>query len=303
MPTSDRISDTAEEKGFPEKLEEYQQVEELIMTYQLQFKDNCSAEDIRTAQEAATSLLYRFTPLFKKYQKTIIHTKIDFSDKEVKRFVLSFIGDPRLKVALKKDVQSEKTQKEIRKKFNFVTETYGKNDPADIMTDLQMLFLTLAKRYKQMGRNFCAYLYNAYSYEVSRHIKKYIKNPGNISYKNTEYEDFMQSAERVAIEQNLEDRIYENNLGIPDMSWVQGISCSEVFQTLTPEERKIIIKYYAEDYNDRQIADEFGSHINTINMKRHRADGKLANALVLPESKIKRNRKSGKKALFLHHRS
>jgi len=268
------------------------------MEYKLQFNDDATSDEIQQAQAAGTKLLYLFKPLFKKYAALITTGKINFEDKEIKRFVSSFIGDCDLKLALKRQHATSKYCHPINQKFAFVTETYGKCDPNDIMSDLQMLFLVLVKRYKQMGKNFCAYLYNSYGYEVSRHIKKYTKNPVNIPYRNVEYEDFMQTYSERAMEDCFEDKIYENSQGIPDSTWMSGESCSDLFRSLSKEERKLIIKYYMEDYNDRQIAEEFSMHINTVNQKRRKAVNKLASILGVDPKSIQRSRNSGKKALF-----
>ena len=216
----------------------------------------------------------------------------------MRRFILSFIEDPRLKAALRRDRQTAKFRHPILQRFNFVHETYGYLPEEEILTDLQMLLLMLAKRYKQCGRNFCAYLKNAYSYEISRHIKKFIKDPSNIHYRNVEYEDYMQSSVDEPVENCFEDKIYENSLGVPDMTWMQGSSCSDKFSKLTSLERKLLVKYYLEEYNDRQISEEFGMHINTVNQKRRHALAVLAKELGQDPKDIKRNRKSGKKALF-----
>ena len=281
------------------KKEEWEEIESLVMEYKKVYDENVSEEDAEKYKMAGWQLIQKFMPLFKKYFVLIKTGQIDFEDSEMKRFVLSFIGDPALKTALKRDRQNAKFRHPILQKFNFVTETYGQLSEEDIMTDLQMLFLTLVKRYKQMGKNFCAYVYNAYCYEVSRHVKKFIKEPANIQYKNIEYEDYMQTAkDNVVEEATLQDMTYENEMGIPDISWITGENCSEIFASLSPLERKLIIKYYLEDYNDRQIAEEFGMHINTVNQKRRRAVLALARANRIDEKSIKRNRKSGKKAML-----
>ena len=244
-------------------------------------------------------LIRKFDPLIKKYLTLIKTAQINFDDSEMKRFVNSFIGDNSLKMALKRDRQTAKFRHPILLKFNFVKETYGALSEEVITTDLQMLLLVLAKRYKQVGKNFCAYVYNVYCYEVSRHIKKFIKDPSNIHYRNVPYEDFMQIYSDMNIEEcAFEDKVYENNVGIPDLSWISGMNCSDVFQNLEPLERKLLIKYYLEDYNDRQIAEEFGMHINTVNQKRRRAVLKLAHNNGVDEKNIKRSRKSGKQAML-----
>lgn len=289
------------DKGFPEKLQEYQEIEELVLTYKKQFMPSYLKTDLDNAQKAGIELTERFNPLFKKYIKTIKDTQLDFDDKDTKRFILCFIGDKILKKALKSERQSAKIRHEIYKRLNFVTETYGQLSVNEITSDLQMLLLVLAKRYVPMGRNFCAYLYNCFCYEVSRHIKKYIKNPANIHYKTIQYEDYMQIAEDELVEECFEDRLYEDNMGMPDITWVNGLTCSEIFQNLTPLERKILIKYYLEDYSDRQIAELYCIHINTCNQKRRQATAKLAKKIGVKLKDIKRSRKSGKKSLFSHH--
>ena len=242
--------------------------------------------------------MQRFEPLFKKYLNLIKSGKINFQDKEMKRFVLCFNGNIAVKKALKKDYQNTSAKKEAIKNFNFVKETYGQADSDEIRADLYTAFFTLVKRYKKMGRNFCGYLYNAYCYEVYRLIKKYIKDPTNIIYRKAEYEDIMQTYNETIIDECFEDRIYEDNMGLPDVSWISGESCSELFGMLEPFDRKLLIKYYLEDYNDRQMAEELGMHANTVNQQRRKAVLKLADALGISKEDIKHNRKSGKKALF-----
>ena len=268
------------------------------MTYKLQFNEDVTDTQRSEAQKASEELLHRFEPLFKKYFTLIRTGHIDFSDKEMKRFVYGFIGDPTLKAALKRQYATSEFCASISKAFNFVVETYAKLEDIDIITDLHMCFFILAKRYKQIGKNFCAYLYNVYNYEVSRHIKKYIKNPANIPYRQMEYEDYMQVYHEHDYENCLEDKFFEDSQGIPDETWINGSTCSDIFQCLTPEERKYIVKYYLEDFNDRQIAEQFGIYINSVNQRRRRAIFKLADKIGVDTRQIQRSRKSGKNALI-----
>ena len=285
-------------KGFFERLEEWNAIEDLVMTYKKQFEPDCSASDKLAAKNAAAEIMKTFEPLFTKYTLIIKTGHIDFDDKESKRFVRLFIGEPRLKLALKGEHVSHSNRHEIKQKFNFIRETYGSQDENIIRSDLQLLMLILAKRYRQIGYNFCAYVYNAYSFEVSRHIYKFTSNPANIPYRAGEYEDYMQTYEEQVVEDGLVDKTYENNVGVPDSSWVQGTTCSDLFSALDPVERKILIKYYMEEMNDRQIGEALGLHINTINKKRRKALATLAEVLDVSEEDIKRSRNSGKNTLF-----
>lgn len=288
----------AEKKAFQARLEEWAIIEDLVMLYQSQFEEDASYEAAENAQAAMMDLIERFRPLFRKYIILLRTGQINFKDQEMKLFVYSFLDDDRLKKELKKPKQKTDVRREIYDRFNFIKETYGTLDEEEIMIDLQVIFMTIAKRYKQMGRSFCGYLYNSFRFEVYRHIKKFLKNPINIPYRHTQFEDFMKFIEEPSFEEEYEDGFYEQNLGIPDFDWIAGESCSKVFGHLNPMERKLLIKYYLEDWNDRQISEEFGIHINTVNQKRRNAIIKVAQEIGVDEEDIKRNRKSGKKAVM-----
>ena len=294
--TSTNKVDTIDKTINESKLKEYEIIEELVMTYKTQFNPDATIADKEKADRASEQLLKCFEPLFKKYILLMKTIKMDFTDKEQKSFVRMFMPEKQLKQALKRKKITAKFRAPIQNRFNFIRETYGSQTEEEILTDLQILFFTLLKRYKQMGKNFCAYLYRSYGYEVARHIKKYTNNLANIPYRSVEYTEYIQSPNNMN-EDCFEDKIYEDDMGIPDLSWISGECCSNIFLQLSNLERKLLIKYYLEDYNDRQIAEEFSMHINTVNQKRRIAIQKLAKETGIDFSQVKRNRKSGKKAL------
>ena len=294
-----RTADKAQDlDDFDERKREWSEIEELVAECKKQFEENTDEKQVEKSKQAASELLERFTPLFKKYLQLIKTGQVNFDDKETKLFVASFMDDPSLKRALKRRKQKAQYRAQIYQKFNFVKETYGSLSEDEILVDMQMIILKMAKRYKPMGRSFCAYVYNSFRHEMSRHIKEFTRNPINIPYKKVEYEDYMSKTEDQKIEECFEDKFYEDTMGIPDMAWIAGETCSDIFADPTPIERKILIKYYMEHWNDRQIAEEYGIHINTVNQKRRRACAKIAEKLGLAEDDIKRNRKSGKKAIL-----
>lgn len=268
---------------------EWQLIDDNVIIFQKQFLEGASTDDIVKAEEASNHLLYKFSPLFKKYLSLIKHGQIDFTDKEMKQFIALFIDDYELKKALNRKKQRSEYKAEIYRKFNFILETYGTLGEEDIISDLKMCFLILCKRYRNVGKNFCAYVYNSYRYEVARHIKKFTKDAGNIKYKLLHYEDSING-------QFYEDAYHEDNMGLPDYTWINGQGCSDIFLELSTIQRKILIKYYLEDWNDKQIADFTGLHINTINQKRRAATKYIADKTGMSLNDILRSRKSGRKA-------
>ena len=283
---------------YNERLKEWQEIEDYVMTYQKQFQEGCSKETIQEAKIAGNKLLEKFTPLLKKYCTLLTTGQIDWDDKEMKSFVSCFINKKDLRLALKRKKQKSNFRNEIYQNFNFIKETYGNFSETEILSDLQTLLLTIAKRYKQMNRNFCSYVYNAYKFEVCRFIKGFIKDPLNIAYKNLEYEDCINGDMDNDIENSYEDTYYEDLTGIPNSEWILGENCSDIFSNLTPLDRKILIKYYLEEWKDKQIADFFGMHINTVNQRRRSAAKKIAENMNIELDSIKRTRRSGKKAVL-----
>lgn len=286
------------DEQYEKRLAEWTEIENLVLAYQKQFEENATNEEIEKAKESANILLNKFSPLFKKYVTLLKTGQIDWDDMEMKQFVSNFVDEIELKRALSRKKQKASYRNDIYKKFNFIIETYGSITEEEILTDLQTLLLVIAKRYKQIGKNFCAYVYNSYRYEVARHIKKFTMNPINITYKNLQYEDCINGCHDFKIEQSYEDNYYEDLTGIPNMAWMQGHNCSDIFSCLSTLERMILVKYYLEEWKDGQIAEEFGMHINTVNQKRRNAARIIAEKQGFDISAIKRTRKSGKKAVL-----
>lgn len=286
------------DEKFEQRLVEWTEIEELVLKYQAQFNEDADNIIKTEAKESANKLLERFSPFFKKYVTLLKTGQVDWDDMEMKQFISNFIDDIELKKALARKKQKAHYRNEIHQKFNFIIETYGELSEEEILLDLQTLLLIIAQRYKQMGKNFCAYVYNSYRYEVARHIKKYIKNPLNISYKNLQYEDCINGTSDFEIQNSYEDNYYEDLTGIPNTSWIQGQNCSDIFSCLSPLDRKILVKYYLEEWKDGQIAENLGMHINTVNQKRRSAAKVIAEKLNLDLNSIKRTRKSGKRAIL-----
>ena len=270
------------------EIREWNEIEELVLNYQYYL-----ITEKKPIINPANELLERFSPLFKKYLSLIKYNQIDFNDMEQKSFVSLFIDDRILRRMLNRKVTPNSYKSDIYQKSNFIKETYGINNEEDILYDLYICFLNVARRYKQIGKNFCAYLYNVYKHEVARFIKAYIKNPLSIPYKNFQYEDFINGSEDALIIEEQESSYYESLTGLPDMSWILGDTCSCDFLFLSPLQRKIIIKYYLEDWSDRQIAESMGIQTSSINSKRREALSLLCQHFNVEQSSLKRMRKSG----------
>lgn len=262
---------------------EWEEVEQLILLYQKGFEDASFKE---ASLEAANELIARFSPLFVKYLKILNGGEINFYDLETKCFVFSFIDQ-----SMRSKFPSNK--KNIIYRFRFVIKTYGTLKQDEILSDIHEIFFRIAKRYKQVGRNFCGYLYNVFYHEMSRHIKKHIENPLNIPYRMNELIE--QRTENCSeIEDYLSD--FHEKQEVLDFDWISGKDCDDVFSSLSVLDRKILMAYYIDDQNDKQIAQSFGIHINTVNQRRRKALYEVLNKMPNRENlSIKRSRKVSKK--------
>lgn len=290
-----------EKREANEKMQEdWSYIEQLVLTYKKQFEKDCTQEVLELSKKSAEELLEKFMPLFKKYILLLKTGQIDFNDIDIKIFVSTFIEDPRLHRALKRKKSRQEYKSAIYKRFAFIKETYGHVSEDNMIIDMKMLLLILAKRYKCVGKNFCAYVKNCYRYELSRHIKTHIKDPLNIEYKNVSQDNYLDENDKEisSLENNInlsyQDNYYECEDGIPDFLWINGETCSEIFNILTPLERKIIVKYYAEEHSDKEIGTMLGLHNNTANQKRRKAIEKIAAKMNIDVFDIKRSRHSGR---------
>ena len=281
--------------NIEERKKEWDDIEELVIGYQSQFKEDCSAKQKQYANNCGNQLVMKFSPFFEKYINLFKYSFIDWNNKEIKEFIALFIDDYELKKALFRKKINAQNQKEIFYRMNFIIQIYGSIEQEELVADLKMCLLILAKRYKNVGKNFCVYVYNTFRHEMARHIKRHIKNPLNIWYKNWYYQEVTPNVEFFSPAFEYKDNYYEDMVGLPDISWVNGLTCSDTFKDLSVFQRKILIKYYLEDWNDRQIAEHLGAHVNTINQKRREAIKTICNEVGIPKSELKRNRKSGKR--------
>jgi hypothetical protein len=290
-----RVLTMANKKKFEpteKEIRDWNEVEDLVITYQT-YVNSDDAEEKNLCKDPAEKLLNRFAPLFKKYIMLIKHNQIDFNDMEQKSFVSLFMDDITLRRVLNRKVTPASYRSEIYIKSNFIKETYGSNSEQDITNDLYICFLKIARRYKQVGKNFCAYLYNVFKHEVARMIKSNIKNPLSIPYKNFQYEDYVNGSEDNYQIEIYEDTYYESNTGLPDLSWVLGDTCGFEFVYLSPLQRKILVRYYLEDWSDRQIAESMGVQTSMINLRRRQALQILCEEFDVDINTLKRTRKSG----------
>lgn len=189
---------------------------------------------------------------------------------------------------------SEPIESQINNNLGAIKMIYGRQPKEDIVSDLQMIVLVLAKRYKPSDKSFCAYIKTAYPYEVFRLVHKFCSSLNLFSNKCTYY-DFNNSTfksidsindpcELILIKENI------NKDGFIIPNWIFK-KTDTVFDNLSYIQKAIIVMYYYLNLNDIMISKVLGIHINTVNQKRRQATKKLSGYL---HADCDRKRCSGK---------
>jgi RNA polymerase sigma factor (sigma-70 family) len=243
---------------------DYDLVDQLVEKYQTGDKD------------AAEELINQMSPYMIKYFKIIRLGVIDLSDRDSRRFISLFIEKYEAREKLKMKFQSRDARNEAYQAALMVQSMCSQIPSEDIIQELIVALLTLAKRFTRHKKkvNFCGYLYNAFRFELARRIKSITIDPlthrsdFNLSYDDNEYLNDEDSAGEEASYMTEPMMALEEDLG---NSWQRGLTCSDTFADLTQLQRIILKLYYIDGESDTSIANRLNLHRNTVKSQRLKA--------------------------------
>jgi hypothetical protein len=146
-------------------------------------------------QDAAEELINQLSPYMIKFFKIIRLGVIDLNDRDSRRFISLFIDDYGARDKLKKKFQSRDARNEAYQAALMVQSMCSQIPAEDIVQELIVILLTLAKRFIKHRKkvNFCGYLYNGFRFELARRIKIITVDPlthrtdFNVSFDDGEY--------------------------------------------------------------------------------------------------------------------
>lgn len=90
---------------------------------------------------------------------------------------------------------------------------------------------------------------------------------------NISRQDDIKNATTLTLKEDAE--LTANDVDSLNFNWTNGVTCSELFKTLTPYEREIIVLSYIKNKTDIDIGIIYGCHRATINTHRKRAIEKI----------------------------
>lgn len=142
---------------------------------------------------------------------------------------------------------------------------------------LVLCLLELARRYSPWDgvRDYHTYVMRSFPYYLHRHLEEYAGDMSSFSQivvPLAEQPDYEDGQPDVAIPATVDDTAL-------DAAWVAGSTAGDGFAALTPLERQILLYYYRDHYNDREIAERLGVGRCSVNRRRIRARRRLRAAL------------------------
>lgn len=219
-----------------------------------------------------------------KYYDLLRYGKMDFSNRDLRRFVSLFIADPDTRKALVPFYQYGNVKAETMKIVGMLTERFEVVEEEDLLQDLRLLLLQQAMRYQKKGQkiNFCGYLYNSYRFAVKHYYKWVFEDL--LIYADEELDEYGED-EGIDIEDEwfFEDKYFEHEESELGFNWMHNRSTTFPFNRLSTYERTVLFLYYEKNHTDLEISKITGYHEDTICRHRKRIKLKLEDILARGE--------------------
>jgi len=220
-----------------------------------------------------------------KYYDLLRYGKMDFSNRDLRRFVSLYVEDKETRQRLVPFYQYGETRAETMKTVQMLEVRFEVIDDEDLLQDLRLLLLQQAKRYEKKGNkiNFCGYLYNSYRYALYHYYKWLFEDLGVSSYTSLDEAIDQQQDDETEIEIEdswfFKDKYFEKEENELGFNWIHNRTTTFPFNKLSVYERTILSLYYEQKLTDKEIAERTGLHHITIHGHRNRIKDKLEDLL------------------------
>ncbi|CDQ41759.1 sigma-70 family RNA polymerase sigma factor [Virgibacillus salexigens] len=216
-------------------------------------------------EKESEALVKQFSNFINKYYKLFTFENIDFSNYDIRYFLSCYLADNVDRKSLRRGkYHSKQDISNAYSVLKYLKQAFKSLDHEDIYHEVLIPFLECANRYKDMNKSFSAYIYEAYKYELIRHIKELMRHQhtSQVMLPNCNESD-----------DELSDNLHielEEDLILNHPFWLNGINAQYPFSELTREGRLILTKYYLERNTDKQIGRLIGKNRRSVNRSRLR---------------------------------
>lgn len=263
---------------------------EKVHNLALEYKDTRS-------EKSAEGLIKCFDVYMKSYANYLKGRQKEYSNRGVLLFVKTFMSKKVVFThsnVIKKNLYEEHNTHENK----LISNIFKKIEYDEIYNECICALLKLASRYNDTRPSFHNYVSKVFPYELYRCFSKYTKDICNnidpvddnyISIENVEYKNL---SENILNELDKQYNVKKNfglkhdNYSIYDdknlnENWLNGITSSQIFNTLNYFEKNVIIDRYLNNESDKEIAIKYGMSSTSIWSTRRKAINKIEMEMAL----------------------
>lgn len=234
----------------------YEELEEIVQEYK------------NGNKEVTDKLIGGFWKFMQKYIRVVSSGKADITDRNIRQFIQLFMTKEEGSVTYQFR-KNKKAQQDFLKAVENVAYLFSSVSYEELMHEAILTLLTLVERYNSKGNFFHTYVSRVFHYQYYRQLRELLLlNASNkrISFSDDEYID--DSGEY--IDSIIEDSRFLINEPLDEINdnWINGLTAGEVFEDLTPTQRRILKYHYEDDLKDEDIARIMGVCRATVNRRR-----------------------------------
>lgn len=240
-------------------------------------------------KDCGLMLINAFGEFLNYYSRLINYKEFDLNHKSTRAFIKMFM--PNKKIA--KNIHKFKRAKSINS-FAYegaknINKMFSHYSEPEVNTELIIVLLLMAKRYSDTKPSFHLYVQKMFHYTLMETVRSKFKNVCVLDSTLSDNIDIQDTFDNYYVSnKNIDKYYFLKNSSKPKVkdydctdtrslnnNWIQNITSTDIFKTLTAFEKMILIESYIYNKTDEEIATEYGTCRATINRRKMKAKNKL----------------------------
>lgn len=232
-------------------------------------------------EEAGLRIIEAFNGLLNSYLALLKRGVVDPRSKHMRAFLRLYMRGRRDRRQASTYPFTFKYQFYLNSLVHSICAQFSPYSEEELRAELVTELLAMARRYRNdIGPFFHTYVAKAFHYGAFRRLGRLIRDPAVVSIYSLDRVDLDELAgddgntilEDLAVD---EEKLFVQGDEELDENWINGYTCSEAFETLTPLERRILVLYYIDRLTIQQIAEKLHLKAHYVSTTKARAIRKL----------------------------
>ena len=225
-----------------------------------------------------------------KYYDLLRYGKMNFDNKELRRFISMFISDKQARVGLVNHYQPTEARAVAMAAVQNLVERFKVVEDEDLLQDLRLILIEQALRYEKQGtkKNFFGYIANSFMYRIKHYYKWVFADLLASATRefDVDVDNEIDEFSEIQIDDDwfVEDVYFANEQEELGFNWIHGKTTTFPFNQLSKYERTVLYLHDEKGMTDKEIAHTTGFHEDTIFSHRKKIKEKLRNLLSVGDS-------------------